>query len=106
MFGYFVDVFKMQDESAFVKDPAIVSYRRSADLSNIAGVAIEASVEHRNGSSIKVSQSASAITHSSNAFNISHRHPRRETGVIEKLLVSQTKLLVILEKLALKVFYL
>jgi len=69
---------KTKDE---VRDPAIVSYRRSADMSHYS----VDSGDHRarSNSSVKASNS-----HNRNSSNNSNHHQPRETGVIEKLLHS------------------
>jgi len=75
---------RVKDESALARDPAIVSYRRSADLSNVT----LDTADHRNNTSVKGSNSTTAASHNRNASNNTNHYIPRETGVIEKLLHS------------------
>jgi hypothetical protein len=78
----------LQDESTLARDPAILSYRRSADLSNVS---FDAS-DHRSNNSGKLSNAIPASAQNRNASNNTNHYVQREreTGIIEKLLVILT----------------
>lgn len=75
---------RLKDENALARDPAIVSYRRSADLSNLS---IDIT-DHCNSTSNKVTNSSVTPALNRNTSNNASNIVQRETGVIEKLLHS------------------